>query len=808
MKNRFGIQYLLTCTLLAAWGMLWSQQGTSLAKSENPTLSLPNTTRGPSLDEQAQIPAATVAVTASSSKAEQTVAKRAFLSKYSYSTGQENWCLAAGDFNRDGRIDLVTASKGSDQMRVLYNDGTGEFASSRSFATLMQTRALCALDANKDGWMDIASITMIGELSILLNDKKGGFFLPKVIETDRMLQNITSADLNRDGAPDIILAAVSENSLIVYYNDGFGFFSGEGVRIPTGSKPRAIRTADFNRDGRTDIVVGCDDGFLYLHLNAAKTPFQTYSTLRSCSDNWGIAIADLNHDGRPDIVSASYSERQLCVHINKQDTSFHRSQCIASGLHNFDLVADDFNLDGTIDVITCSANDQSVNFHPSNATTGMLEDRISILSGGWNSSMVAADFDSDGDLDIATASILDKAVNVHRNISSEIVGSSKPARIGMEGSIINADVKSPVPFQPVTLIDRKGNVVATAISNYEGHYRLYAEPGNYTVQIRHSNLPLFKVSVALGDTILKQDFQLSRNAGATVQGRVLHRVSDEPIANVLLEIRDGNDSLIGKFYTDPRGNYRSFVPMGLQYKIITHHPDYKTIEKGFDITEADAGDAVDMDIEVEPNFMAVSVYGSANDFLFTTPLPSVSLVFQDIVSGRDIASVTTSDEGSYNILLPVGHYRVFATKKGYYYNATAFELSVPQVNIGSRIDVSLPPMRAGTAILLEEISYQKSEYSVSNVPKESLRSLLRMMLDNPTLVAEIEAHTDNSGSPQANMDLSQRRAEAIVKYLIENGVPSKRIRARGYGDTTPIAGNDTEEGRRQNRRIVFKIVAY
>lgn len=807
MIHRNAILRLLLCPLFAVGVMGWSQPVGSIARGDSQN-QVPATGAN-QIDNPAVIDAAGNAVLlADLSRAEQTMAKRAFLSKYSYNTGQENWCLAAGDFNRDGKTDLVTASKGSDQIRVMFNDGTGEFSNSRTFGTLQQTRALCILDANKDGWVDVASITMIGELSILLNDKKGGFFLPKVIETDRMLQSISSADLNKDGAPDIMLAAVSENSVIVYYNDGFGFYPGEGVRIATGSKPRVIRCADFNKDGRPDMVVGCDDGYLYLHMNAAKAPFQTYTTLRSCSDNWGLAITDINHDNKPDIVSASYSERQVCVHINKQDTLFNRTQCIASGVHNFDLVADDFNLDGTVDIITCSANDQSINFHPSGAD-GVLEQRISVLSGSWNSSMVAADFDSDGDVDIATASILDKSINVHRNISNEIRG-TKRAKLWIEGTIINADVNSPVPFQPITLLDRKGNVAATTISNFEGKYFVNAEAGqSYTVQIRHSNLPLFKVSVQMPDTVLKRDFRLSRNTGATVQGRVTHKLTGEPISNVYLEIRDINDSLLSKLFTDTRGVYKSFVPLGLRYKVVAQHTEYKPTDKSFDITETDAGDVVDINIDLDPNFVAVSVYGSVNDFLFATPLPMVSLVFQDMETGKEVTSVVTSDEGSYNVMLPVGKYRVFATKRGFYYNSTAFELTTRQVSAGARQDVSLPPMRAGTAMVLEEMTYPKaSDYAVSSLPKESLRSLVKMMLDNPTLVAEIEGHTDGDGSAQANMDLSQKRADGIAKYLIENGVSAKRIHARGYGETAPVADNATEEGRRQNRRIVFKIVAY
>jgi len=740
-------------------------------------------------------------------RAEQAVAKRAFLAKYSYNTGQENWCLAAGDFNRDGKIDLISSSKSGDQLRVMYNDGTGEFGNARTFPALRQTRALVILDANKDGWPDVASITMIGELSILLNDKKGGFFLPKVIETDRMVQNIAAGDLNRDGAPDIILAAVSENALVIFYNDGFGFFPGVGVRVETGNKPRVIRIADLNKDNRPDMIVGCDDGYLYLHMNAAKTPFSHYSTLRSCSDNWGLAVADFNRDGRLDIASASYSERQICLHLGKQDTVFVRTQCIASGEHNFDLVADDYNLDGTIDVITCSANDQSMNFHPAGAD-GTLEQRIAIQSGSWNSSMVSADFDGDGDIDIATASILDKCINIHRNVSAEFQNLRK-GKMWVEGTIINGDIHSPVPYQPITLVDRRGNVAGTTISNFEGHYVLNVDPKQrYTVHIRHASLPMFKTPLIVGDSSFEKNFVLSRNTGASVQGRVVDKVSGFPVGNAYMEIRDVDDSLVTKFYSDTKGYFKSFVALGLQYKVIVNHPEYKRVVKNFDITDTEAGDVVDVNLDIEPTFVAIRLRGSVVDFLFGTPLPDVNLVFQDVATGKDVLRTTTGEDGMYHLTLPVGNYRVFASKRGFYYSTANIELANKNVSMGKSTDISLPPMRSGTAMVLEEISYPKGEFTAANLPKETLNSMLRMMQDNPTLVAEIEGHTDGDGSAQTNLDLSQKRAEGIVKFLTDNGIQAKRVKARGYGESQPRADNTTEDGKRQNRRIVFKIISY
>jgi len=70
---------------------------------------------------------------------------------------------------------------------------------------------------------------------------------------------------------------------------------------------------------------------------------------------------------------------------------------------------------------------------------------------------------------------------------------------------------------------------------------------------------------------------------------------------------------------------------------------------------------------------------------------------------------------------------------------------------------------------------------------------------------EVAGHTDSQGSPESNLDLSRRRAEAVTAYIGEAGVGTSRITSAGYGETNPVASNDTPEGRAQNRRIEFVV---
>lgn len=82
---------------------------------------------------------------------------------------------------------------------------------------------------------------------------------------------------------------------------------------------------------------------------------------------------------------------------------------------------------------------------------------------------------------------------------------------------------------------------------------------------------------------------------------------------------------------------------------------------------------------------------------------------------------------------------------------------------------------------------------------------IEVLLANPATVLVVEGHTDSSGDAAANLELSQQRAEAVVAYLVDGGIAPERLSAVGYGESRPIASNSSEEGRAQNRRIVFVI---
>jgi outer membrane protein OmpA-like peptidoglycan-associated protein len=87
-----------------------------------------------------------------------------------------------------------------------------------------------------------------------------------------------------------------------------------------------------------------------------------------------------------------------------------------------------------------------------------------------------------------------------------------------------------------------------------------------------------------------------------------------------------------------------------------------------------------------------------------------------------------------------------------------------------------------------------------------LNKLINFLQRNPLVRIEIGGHTDAVGNDASNQLLSEQRAQSVSNYLVSNQVDASRIESKGYGETTPIATNDTEEGRALNRRTEFKVI--
>ncbi len=168
---------------------------------------------------------------------------------------------------------------------------------------------------------------------------------------------------------------------------------------------------------------------------------------------------------------------------------------------------------------------------------------------------------------------------------------------------------------------------------------------------------------------------------------------------------------------------------------------------------------------------------------------------------------TDPSDGSYSIALPKGDiYSFHAEAEGYYPISEHLDTRELQIYTELQRDLVLVPIRTGETIRLNNLffDYGKAELRPESYPE--LERLVQFLERNPRYRVEIAGHTDDIGSDEFNLELSRKRAEAVVAYLVGRGISRARLRAVGYGESRPLVPNISEENRAMNRRVEFKLL--
>ncbi len=169
---------------------------------------------------------------------------------------------------------------------------------------------------------------------------------------------------------------------------------------------------------------------------------------------------------------------------------------------------------------------------------------------------------------------------------------------------------------------------------------------------------------------------------------------------------------------------------------------------------------------------------------------------------------SNSTTGKYLVSLPSGkNYGIAVKKDGYLFHSENFDLKNSEVFQEVEINVALKQIDIGQSIVLKNIFFDFDKATIRMESAGELDRLIKLLTENPTLKIELGSHTDSKGSDDYNQKLSQSRSQSVVTYLIGKGISTDRLVAKGYGETVPVATNDTEVGRQENRRTDFKILS-
>ena len=196
-----------------------------------------------------------------------------------------------------------------------------------------------------------------------------------------------------------------------------------------------------------------------------------------------------------------------------------------------------------------------------------------------------------------------------------------------------------------------------------------------------------------------------------------------------------------------------------------------------------------------------------------------NVVITNLETDKSIQELNTPKSGDFLICLPSGvDYRLGVEKEGFLFHSENFALKeagsidkpfileiylqpIPKQIIATN-DKPNPVRKYG---VLKNVFFETASSALLPTSKTELNALIKLLNDNPTIRIQIGGHTDNVGSSENNLRLSEERAKSVVEYLVTNGIEEKRLSSKGYGERQPIATNESEEGRQINRRTEFVV---
>lgn len=188
-------------------------------------------------------------------------------------------------------------------------------------------------------------------------------------------------------------------------------------------------------------------------------------------------------------------------------------------------------------------------------------------------------------------------------------------------------------------------------------------------------------------------------------------------------------------------------------------------------------------------------------------LPS-TVVLTDVNSRQTVSKLQTDEEGNYLITLPVGKdYAFNVHRKGYLFYSQNYNMDSTSIDSVFNVDIPLEPIEANAKVILKNVFFDTKKTDLKPESITELDNVVRLMNENPNMKILISGFTDNVGNAADNLKLSTGRATSVVNYLVQKGIDKGRLSFKGFGETKPIASNDTEEGRALNRRTEMSVVS-
>ena len=326
-----------------------------------------------------------------------------FVSQGSADAGLFPNSVALGDFNRDGKTDLVTANQSGGNASVLIGNGNGTFAAPVTYSAGSTPDSVVVTDFNRDGNADFVLTNREGTIGLYLGNGSGTFAAPNLFALGPGSNPIQLAigDFNRDGRPDVVTAS---NSIArVVFGDADGGFSAPAAAFDAGTSLRSVAVADFSADGNLDLVLVGNDVASVL-LGSGVGTFGAPSSVPVGTLSRYVAVGDFNGDAKPDLAIANQTSGDVSILLGNGNGTFTPQPAVALVAGAYFIAAGDLNGDGKSDIVVTQlspSNDLSVLFSNGNGT---FAPRTSYAVGANPRSVAVGDVNGDGRPDLLSPS--------------------------------------------------------------------------------------------------------------------------------------------------------------------------------------------------------------------------------------------------------------------------------------------------------------------------------------------------------------------------------------------------------------------
>jgi hypothetical protein len=378
-----------------------------------------------------------------------------------FATGSGPFALAPGDFNSDGRPDLVVANDSDNTVSILLNTTapgapTPSFAPAQDFATDPDPISVVVGDFNLDGKPDLAIVEQgSGLVSIRLNTTAPGAatatFAPgQDFSTGLGPVSAAVADFNGDGEPDLAIANQFSSSVSVLVNttpagaDTATFAAKRN--FATGAFPNSVAVGDFNGDGMPDLAVadvGSNKVSVLLNATALGSVTPSLAPRKDFGTDSApnaVAVGDLNGDGMPDLAVTNFFSNSVSVLLNTaaagaSTPAFAAKQDFATGSFADAVAIGDFNADAVPDLVIANSNANSVSLLENTTAPGAPVPSFAasqdFTTGAEPAALALADFNGDGEADVAVANFSSNTISVLPNAAGPAVTIARATAVGL-----------------------------------------------------------------------------------------------------------------------------------------------------------------------------------------------------------------------------------------------------------------------------------------------------------------------------------------------------------------------------------------